>query len=152
MLEVTEQRLASAKNRVDDWIDLNILTWAKEEILLPAQQDITQSVSARAADGLSIEKTGRMKVDLVWEFLSDDGAPVHFFIEYGTKPHVITPSKKQALHWKGPSGVSVFAKIVQHGGTEARNLVHIIEEERRGALRQRIIDEVTNHMETSKVG
>jgi hypothetical protein len=152
MLEVTEQRLASAKNRIDDWIDLNILTWAKEEILLPAQQDITQSVSARAADGLSIEKTGRMKVDLVWEFLSDTGAPIHFFIEYGTKPHTITARNAKALHWKGPSGISHFATVVQHGGTEARNLVHIIEEERRGALQQRIIDEVTNYMEVNRVG
>ncbi len=151
-LDLTKQRLLSAKGRIDRFIDQNILLWATEEVLLPGQQDIANSISQRAANALSLEKTGFMKVDLVWDFRSEDGAPIHFFLEYGTRPHRIVAKGvlfggSDRLHWKSSSGMDVFAKAVSHPGTQPRNIIEQIKDERFPDLRQRIIDETQNKME-----
>ncbi len=54
--DLTKQRLQSAKNRIDNHIDQNIVLWATETVLLPGQTDIANSISQRAADALSLEK------------------------------------------------------------------------------------------------
>ena len=155
-LDLTRQRLESAKERVDRFIDQNILLWATEEILLPGQTDIANSISQRAADALSLEKSGFMSVDLTWDFRSEEGAPIHFFLEFGTRPHRIEAKGalfggKEVLHWKGPSGKDVFAKIVNHPGTQARELISQIKEERFPDLRRRVVDETQNRMEIDKI-
>lgn len=151
-LELTKQRLTSAKGRIDRFIDQNILLWATEEVLLPGQTDIANSISQRAAQALSLEKTGYMKVDLVWDFRSETGAPIHFFLEYGTKPHRIIAKGaifggKDSLHWKSSTGKDMFAKVVNHPGTQSRNIIEQIKDERFPELRRRIIDETQNKME-----
>ena len=155
-LDLTKQRLYSIETRVNKYIDQNIVQWATEEILLPGQTDIANSVSQRASEALSLEKTGFMKVDLVWDFRNEEGAPIHFFLEYGTRPHEIRAKGRDnggadALHWTGPSGESRYAKVVQHPGTEARELISQIKEERAPDLRQRIIDETQRFMEINSV-
>jgi hypothetical protein len=42
-------------------------------------------------------------------------APHALFVVFGTRPHVIRPSKKKALRWVGPGGF-VFSKKVNHPG------------------------------------
>jgi len=155
-LDLTKQRLFSIETRVNNYIDQNIIQWATEEILLPGQTDIANSVSQRASEALSLEKTGFMKVDLVWDFRNEEGAPIHFFLEFGTRPHEIRAKGKDnggadALHWTGPSGESRFAKVVQHPGTQARELISQIKEERIPDLRRRIIDETQNYMELEAI-
>ena len=155
-LDLTRQRLESAKDRINRYIDQNLLLWATEEILLPGQTNIASSISQRASEALSLEKSGFMKVDLKWDFRSEEGAPIHFFLEYGTRPHRIEAKGKEhggadALHWTGPSGKDRFAKIVQHPGTQGRELISQIKEERLPNLRQRILDETQNHMELDAV-
>jgi hypothetical protein len=161
VLEITEQRLLSTKARIDRYIDQNIMTWATEEILLPGQTDIANSIHQKAADGLALEKTGFMKVDLTWEYLGPEGQPIHFYLEYGTKPHVIMPKGKSSggadwLHWKGPSGGFVigqdhFAKRVNHPGTEAKKLVEGIKDERTPNLQQRVIKETNRFLEVESI-
>lgn len=151
-LDLTEQRLLSAKGRIDRFIDQNIMLWATEEVLLPGQTDIANSISQRASDALSLEKTGFMKVDLVWDFRSETGAPIHFFLEYGTKPHRIIAKGaifggKDSLHWKSSTGKDIFAKAVNHPGTQPRNIIEQIKDERFPELRRRIVDETQNKME-----
>ena len=155
-LDLTKQRLFSIETRVTKYIDQNIMQWATEEILLPGQTDIANSVSQRAAEALSLEKSGFMKVDLVWDFRNEEGAPIHFFLEFGTRPHEIRAKGKDhggadALHWTGPSGESRFAKVVQHPGTQARELISQIKEERVPDLRRRIVDETQNYMELEAI-
>ena len=155
-LDLTKQRLFSIETRVTKYIDQNIIQWATEEILLPGQTDIANSVSQRASEALSLEKTGFMKVDLVWDFRNEEGAPIHFFLEFGTRPHEIRAKGKDnggadALHWTGPSGESRYAKVVQHPGTQARELISQIKEERIPDLRRRIVDETQNYMELESI-
>ena len=155
-LDLTKQRLFSIETRVTKYIDQNIMQWATEEILLPGQTDIANSVSQRAAEALSLEKSGFMKVDLVWDFRNEEGAPIHFFLEFGTRPHEIRAKGREhggadALHWTGPSGESRFAKVVQHPGTQARELISQIKEERVPDLKRRIVDETQNYMELESI-
>ena len=42
-------------------------------------------------------------------------APQAAFVNFGTRPHTIGPSKKKALRWAGPNGF-IFAKLVNHPG------------------------------------
>ena len=154
--DLTKQRLQSAKDRVNRFIDQNIMQWAMETVLLPARTNIEQSINIRAAEALTLQKSGYMKVDLVWDFRNEEGAPIHFFLEYGTRPHQIKAKGRDnggadALHWTGPSGESRYAKVVQHPGTQARELISQIKEERMPDLRQRIIDETQRFMEISSI-
>jgi len=56
-LDLTKQRLYSIETRVNNYIDQNIIQWGTEEILLPGQTDIANSISQRASEALSLEKT-----------------------------------------------------------------------------------------------
>jgi hypothetical protein len=155
--DLTKQRLQSAKDRVNRFIDQNIMHWAMETVLLPARTNIEQSINIRAAEALTLQKSGYMKVDLVWNLRSEDGAPLHYYLEFGTGPHQIRAKGREhggadALHWTGPSGESRFAKVVQHPGSQKHvGLVDGIKEERMPALRERIISETQNRMETDAI-
>ena len=69
------------------------MRWAIEEVLLPGQINVRDTINERAAAGLQLEKTGFMKVELTWELHGKEGEPLHFFLEKGTKPHIIKPKK-----------------------------------------------------------
>lgn len=156
-LELTKQRLQTTKERVDRYIDQNIWTWAMEEVLLPARVDLANSISQKAAQALSLEKTGFMKVDLVWDLRGENNEPIHFYLEFGTGPHRIEPKGKifggaDALHWKSTAGKDVFAKIVRHpGSTKHVGLVQRIKDERMPALQHKILVETQNWLEVNKI-
>jgi len=161
-LDLTKQRLESSVRRVETFIDQNISTWATEEILLPAQVDLANSINARAANALSIEKSGWMKADLVWDLRGENNEPLHFYLEFGTDAHTIEPKGKanggaDVLHWKGPSGGFIiggdsFAMKVNHPGSKKhKGLVQSIKDERMPNLQKRITEETTNFMELEKL-
>lgn len=157
-LDLTQQRLESSIRRAEVFIDQNISTWATEEVLLPAQVDLANSINQRAANGLSIEKSGWMKTNLVWDLRGENGEPLHFFLELGTDPHEILPKKDGGvLAWKGPSGGfvtggTIFAAKVNHpGSTKHKGIVTKIKEEREPILKARVIKEAINFMELEKL-
>jgi hypothetical protein len=156
-LDLTKQRLQTTKDRVNTFIDQNIRNWAMETVLLPAQTDIQNSISERAARALSLEKTGFMKVDLVWDLRGENNEPIHFYLEFGTDPHIIEPKGKifggaDALHWKSTAGKDIFAKIVRHPGSKKHvGLVQRIKEERMPALKARIVSETNNWLQVNKI-
>lgn len=156
-LELTKQRLLSARDRVNRYIDRNLRTWAMEKIYLPAQTDISNSISERAAQGLKLEKTGFMRVDLTWELRGENNEPIHYYLEYGTRPHEIKAKGKlyggaDALHWKSTSGKDMFARVVKHpGSTKYVGLVQGIKEERMPDLIKKVISETQNYMESESL-
>ena len=161
-LDLTKQRLESSVRRTEVFIDQNISTWATEEVLLPAQVDLANSINQRAANALSLEKSGWMKTNLVWDLRGDNGEPLHFYLEFGTDPHVIEPKGKgkggaDVLAWSGPSGgfvigEKIFAKRVNHPGSKKHvGLVQGIVTERQSALSARVVAETTNFLEVQKV-
>jgi hypothetical protein len=42
------------------------------------------------------------------------------YVEFGTAPHDIRPSRKKVLRFQNSAGEAVFAKIVHHPGTRAQ--------------------------------
>jgi hypothetical protein len=161
-LDLTQQRLESSVRRAEVFIDQNISTWATEEILLPAQIDMANSINQRAANSLSIEKSGWMKTNLVWDLRGDNNEPLHFYLEFGTDPHIIEPKGKDngganVLAWKGTSGGfvtggTIFATKVKHPGSKKHvGLVQKIKEEREPSLRARVVKETINFMELEKI-
>jgi hypothetical protein len=156
-LDLTKQRLSTSKDRVNRFIDQNIRTWAMETILLPARVDIANSISQRAAQALTLEKTGFMKVDLVWDLRGDDNEPLHFFLEFGTDAHKIRAKGKlfggaDSLHWITTSGRDAFAKEVNHPGSKKHvGLVQGIKNERLPDLKAKIISETQNWLEINKI-
>jgi len=161
-LDITKQRLESAVRRIETFIDQNISKWATEEVLLPAQVNLTNSISEKAGFALSIEKSGWMKTNLVWDLRGENNEPLHFYLEFGTDPHKIRPKGKDnggadVLHWSGPSGGFViggdsFAMEVNHPGSKKhKGLVQSIKDEMQPKLDKRIIRETMNFMEINKV-
>jgi len=47
-----------------------------------------------------------------------DGVFYGIYLEMGTRPHIIRPKNKKALHWV-QDGADMFAKVVHHPGTRA---------------------------------
>lgn len=150
-------RLNSAKTRSDKFIDQNLLDWATETILLPIRDNMIKSgLSQNAANALTLEKKGSLKVDLVWDYRDAEGNPLHFFIEEDTSPHVIEAKGKisggaDALRWQGAGGGFIFRKRVQHPGTKGKHLVRQGWEETRPFLISRIAAETTNKVEIDRL-
>ena len=46
-----------------------------------------------------------------------------FYLEFGTKPHVIKPKNAKSLHWQNNLKQDVFAKVVHHPGTEPQPFI-----------------------------
>ncbi len=156
LLEQTISRLKQSRDRVNKFIDRNIMDWAEEEILYPAQNDMLQAgLSQDAANGLKLERTGFMKISLIWSYIKD-GKPIHFYIEYDTRPHEIHPKGKlhggsDVLSWMGKGGRRIFARKVYHTGTTGKYLVHNAVKEYKPFLRQRIITETNNYIQVNKL-
>lgn len=85
---------------------------------------MTRVVEAIAADARQLVpvNTGRLKSSIQWEVSGTSGrvstdVPYWKYVEYGTAPHVITPSTKRALYWEGAD--HPVAKV-NHPGTATR--------------------------------
>jgi hypothetical protein len=156
-LDLTKQRLSTSRDRVNRFIDQNIRTWAMSTILLPARDDISKSINQRAAQALSLEKTGFMKVELVWDLRGENNEPLHFYLEFGTDAHKIRPKGKlfggaDVLHWKTTSGRDAFAGEVNHPGSKKHvGLVEGIKNERTPDLIAKAISETQNWLELNKI-
>jgi hypothetical protein len=156
LLEYTISRLRQTRDRVNSFIDRNIVDWAQTEILTPAQKDLLQAgLSQEALDGLTINKTGFMKISLAWRYIKD-GKPLHFYIEYDTKPHWI--EAKGRLHggsnfltWVGKDGNQMFAKKVFHPGTTGKHLVENAAKQYKPLLKERVISETNSFMKVNRL-
>ena len=156
LLEYTISRLRQTRDRVNSFIDRNIVDWAQTEILSPAQKDLLQAgLSQEALDGLTINKTGFMKISLAWRYIKD-GKPLHFYIEYDTKPHWIEAKGKlhggsDFLTWVGKDGNQMFAKKVFHPGTTGKHLVENAAKQYKPFLKQRVISETNSFMKVNRL-
>lgn len=156
-LELTEQRLSSARDRVNKYIDQNILRWAEDEILQRAQKlAYGEGLSDKAIGSMSIEKSGFMKVTFVWDYRGPNNEPLHTFINYGFDPHIIRAKGKivggaDALRWFAEGGRPIFRKEVHHPGFYGRHIVERAIPEGKENLRQRIVNETENYIQVNKL-
>jgi hypothetical protein len=92
---------------------------------------------------------------LAWRYIKD-GKPIHFYIEYDTRPHWI--EAKGRLHggsnfltWEGKDGRQIFAKKVYHPGTTGKHLIENAAKEYKPFLKQRVITETNNFMKVNRL-
>ncbi len=99
--------------------------------------DIMKEEVADGAPG-GIKKTIRVIVGLRNVKVVTDH-PGAAFVEFGTPPHVITPKTKKVLRWLDSAGVAIFAKKVNHPGTQPnpfmRRGIEVAKLKMRGAFR-----------------
>ena len=132
------------------------MDWAATDMLQPAQDDMLKAgLSQDAANGLSLQRTGHMTISLQWQYIKE-GKPIHFYIEYDTRPHWIQAKGKlqggaDYLTWINKAGRRVYAKKVYHTGTTGKMLVHNAAREYTPFLRQRIITETNNYLQVNKL-
>ena len=156
LLQLTIARLKASRDRVNTFIDRNIVDWAETEMLSPAREDLLQAgLSQDAASGLNIRKTGFMKISMTWEYVKN-GLPIQNYIEYDTKSHWIYAKGKitggsDFLSWVGKNGRRVYAKKVFHPGTTGKHLVRNAVTEYKPFLTQRIITETNNYIQVNKL-
>lgn len=88
-------------------------------------------------------RTGLLEQSIGWHPTADGAvvfanAPHAGFVEHGTKPHLIGPKPgRKALRWyAGSPGAAVFAKEVQHPGTDPTPFFFADFEHRKGSVLQ----------------
>lgn len=100
---------------------LRSLPEAIEASVIRQMAQIAYDSAERGADAHT--KTGAMRQSLFARAIPKgrevghdlQRAPHARFVQFGTRPHVITPSKKKALRWPA-GGTFAFAKRVNHPG------------------------------------
>ena len=100
---------------------LRSLPEAIEASVIRQMAQIAYDSAERGADAHT--KTGAMRQSLFARAIPKGRevghdlrrAPHALFVQFGTRPHVITPSKKKALRWPS-GGAFAFAKRVNHPG------------------------------------
>jgi len=99
--------------------------------------------------------TGRLKNSIGWnvkgQVVEITMVDYALYVEFGTPPHIIKPSKAKALHWNteitGPKGgkakADVFAKIVKHPGTRPQPFIRATV---RNYLRNIVMNNIRRHL------
>lgn len=102
MARVTRQ----GRKTIEDFID--------EELANPIQRywkgNLTEDQQSLVEDIKKDREEGRIQVYTQNKILR--------FLEFGTRPHVITPNEADALRWFNDDGEPVFRKKVFHPGFE----------------------------------
>lgn len=156
-LELTEMRLQSARDRINKYIDRNILQWGEEEVLQPAQQiAFNEGLSDKAIGSMEIRKVGFMHIQFHWDYRGPNNEPLHTFINDGVLPHIIRSKGKEfggadALRWFEAGGTPIFRKEVHHPGYAGKHIKERVQEIGREKLRQRIVKETENYMAVNKI-
>jgi hypothetical protein len=114
-------RLKGTPQRIKDFIDQNLERWAQEGLQDVIDVALRKGMHPDVARSWRVEKTGYMKVDMVWEYPGPKGEPIQVFLEYGAKPHEIAAKIAKALKIPLPSGKTIFRKKVKHPGIQAIN-------------------------------
>lgn len=89
-----------------------------------AQENIYRTGLYSKSVRMDVDERGRDTEGRVGNAARDPrtGFPYPVVIEEGSKPHMITPTVKKALHFYTKSGEEVFAKRVMHPGTKPRRV------------------------------
>jgi len=111
-------QMASYSDQAKNYMDSILVDVAVEEIMDPLRNAYLSKGAAQSyIDSFSIVKQGFLKMTL------ENNHRFAQWLEDGTEPHIIEPTKdKKALHWSNSSGEH-FAKIVHHPGFGGYNVL-----------------------------
>jgi len=155
-LDITRLRLDSASQRVDRFIDNNIIQWVNEEITEQIKDSVRAlGLSERVVNAITTEKTGFMKADVVFDLRGPNDEPLDEFLEKGFAPHdIVAKGKEQggadALSWIDQFGTRKFAKRVRHPGFRGYNFMEQGERQFTPELTRRVEKETSEFMQKER--
>lgn len=163
--------MQSAPIRAQLFIEQNIETWAREEII-PEILANAGKFRDLYAQHLKIERVSPLKVNVVldWQqkghFIGEK-KPIGIFVDQGTKAHIIEPRGPWPLHWiETVAAAKVFPQFskaagfierhvyrwrVRHPGTKAVKAMEKGAKKGVPKFKKRVIMETTNFLERSKM-
>lgn len=123
---------------------LGLAVWARMRVM-----DKTPELTGVTRDSWQVEYEGEMSglEGLAWRVENPDRDEIVGYLEYGTRPHVILPVRKKALHWVGLDMEDHFANRVNHPGTRPLGIVRSTAEE----VHERLED-IVNKLESEITG
>lgn len=142
-------RLSTLTQRIREYIDRNIETWANEELKIFTDIGTQKGVHPNLLAAIKVEKADFMAINFVWDY-PKDGKPIEIFIEYGTKPHIIKARLKKYLRFK-IGDIIFFRKQVRHPGIKAANLIGETMPKFIENLKKRTEDETTRYLEQESI-
>lgn len=158
MFEYTQNRLNNSKNRVDRFIDENLLDWANEELVRPTQKLAQeQGYSEPVIQSIKVEKDGFMKLKFIWDYKGPEGQPIAVFLEKGTKKHKIRAKGKL---YGGADFLRFFSKIfnkkifrleVNHPGFDGREIMKKGYDQNILNLKHRVVVETNNYLMVNRL-
>ena|SRR2546426_4818281 len=159
--DVARLRAGDVKFRIDQFININIQSWAEEELLQRAQKlGWAKGLSENALSYMWIETQqigNKIGVDLIWDYKGPNDEPISVFLENGTRAHEIVAKGKimggsDVLAWQGKDGKMVFRPKVKHPGTQGMFIIKRAMEEGFPRLKSRIKKEVEKKLEMEHIG
>ena len=103
-------RLESAPTRAKQYMDSIMVDVAIREIMDPLKLAYQAKGAAQSyIDSFEIVKQGFLKINL------ENNHRIAQWLEFGTEPHTIEPSKKEMMYWTSPEDEH-FRGIVHHPG------------------------------------
>lgn len=104
--------LREAADRLDDAVDEGVQETAKQIELTAKQNAPVDTGTLRNSIGYNRIEPGVFEVGAGVDYAAD--------VEFGTAPHVITPTDADALAFEGQDGELIFRQSVDHPGTPAQ--------------------------------
>lgn len=114
---------------------LGLALWARMRVM-----DKTPELTGATRESWQVEYEGDISglEGLAWRVENPERDEIVGYLEYGTRPHIILPVRKKALHWVGLDMRDHFSKLVRHPGTRPLGIVRSTAEE----VRERLEDTV----------
>lgn len=114
---------------ITDFVELyiensDILKLRTHEIALALQNNIKKQApykEGRLKRSIRVDTRIHDKYSIITGYYDEGIAPHGKYVLSGTKPHMITPKNKKALHWGGKSGP--FSKGHMHPGTKPNDFL-----------------------------
>jgi len=151
-LDFTRLRLDNASQRVNRLIDDNIVLWTEQEIADKIRNTARSlGLSERVINAITVEKTGFMKADLVFDLRGPKDEPLDEFLENGFAAHDIEAKGKESggaesLSWVNEFGNRVFRVRVHHPGFRGYHFMETGHRQNEPNLQRRIETEISDAM------
>ena len=109
---------------IDLYVDKEVLPLETYKIARNLQNNIKKEApykEGRLKRSIRVDTRITSKVGIITGYYDEGIAPHGDYVLFGTKPHMIKPKDKKALHWGGKGGP--FSKGHMHPGTKPNDFL-----------------------------
>jgi len=132
-------KLRAVAEELDDAVDAGVRKTALQVERSAKQETPVDTGTLRSSIQTARVDVGEHIVGTNVEYAPD--------VEFGTRPHVITPDEADALAFKGTGGEMVFTRRVEHPGTPAQPFLRPAVRDHQSDLVENINDAIADLLE-----